>query len=1098
MSQAQDFVIAFMDKLAGSGVTLNPTLRDVFANILANQVTVNTDTNQVSVTSAFTTLSQVFTFIATPADNKPASPVGYGTPAIDAAIESAATDNGLTLGAPVEPEEPEVPVDGETFILTKSVDDEVVNGTAKNDLFDATELGSLQDGDLILDNSTTDKDILNASVNSDEIKARIQNVETLNIQGEYVKTGLDLTNVSGTENLNLSTKIAGGVATVTAVNSLNAENINAKTNISTINLTSLTSGTRDEVKVDAGEALTVNLTGAAAGADVYNATVATKSTVTLATINSAGDSVTLNAAGEVTLDSNQGVAAAAATMTQNLALTLNATDDLTVTSANPAGTANLLAKEIALTGTGDIRIVSKDGADLAGTQAASGFDAPFYDGVKVTASNTGTSTVEIEVLDNTGPNDFSKVAVDTIEISGGTPKAGAAMLGATTIVLNENTSLNLADDLGAALTVHVDNGNSDTVFDSGAAVLTVSEAQATGSIVTGATAADTAGVDTLIISATADEVTDYDADENGFDEIQAMEVSAVTLSAGTYTPGTKTWDAATDVMVVQGDENIKFGVINFEAHGQVVSAANLEGNLTITDIGIAGITGDTKKAITIVGGKGNDSITSTKAALLDIQAMSGNNTISIAAALDDTKVTTGTGNDIITSSINKTVIKSGAGDDSIYAAGKDTITLGAGSDKVYLTQAATTAGTVAVTDFVKGTDALVINGGTITAGDDINLSNVANTAGVYSIGTAKEYQITLKNAGSNLTSKDMRDSIQVSGVTVANGSTNVLGDLDDSVTVAAGESATITTGAGSDTVTIGAGAASNATIKDFSVGEDKIIVEGTITADLGVNLKNVADVSGVYTIGDSVLGHSFKLEDAGSNIVTENNLTEIVQLGSKDATGTIANLTVVAASADISVTGSTFNDYVELTTVANVASYNFLLDGSVDTITLTAQDAGTVVNFNQLAGINTTVDAANKKIDLASNASKIADAKDSAVYVYSDSHLGASNVITTFEIDAKNGHTADTILDEVAAFIDTRLGVQDGEKYVVVINDTSSDFYTTDVYGTGGFSVGDFTGNAYAYYVTGDADGVQADDIQLIGTLVSTDGTTVVDKTDIA
>ncbi|MDD3477184.1 MAG: hypothetical protein PHI38_09975, partial [Sulfurimonas sp.] len=148
-------------------------------------------------------------------------------------------------------------------MLTKSVDNEVVNGTAKNDLFDATELGSLQNDDLVLDNSTTDKDILNASVNSDAISARIQNVETMNIQGEYVKTGFDLTNVSGTENLNLSTKIAGGVATVTAVNSLNAETINAKTNIATLNLTSLTSGTRDEVTVDAGAAKTVNITGAA-------------------------------------------------------------------------------------------------------------------------------------------------------------------------------------------------------------------------------------------------------------------------------------------------------------------------------------------------------------------------------------------------------------------------------------------------------------------------------------------------------------------------------------------------------------------------------------------------------------------------------------------------------------------------------------------------------------------------------------------------------------------------------------------------------------------------------------------------------------------
>lgn len=201
-------------------------------------------------------------------------------------------------------------------MLTKSVDDEVVNGTVKSDLFDATELGSLQDDDLVLDNTTTDNDILNASVNTDSLATRIQNVETLNIEGEYVKTGLDLTNVSGTKDLNLSTKIAGGVATVIAANSLNAEAINAGTNIATLDITSLTSGTRDEVTVDAGAATTINLTGAAAGADTYNVTATDGATITLVTIDSAGDKVTINATGEIELDSNTGAAAVGA-MTQN-------------------------------------------------------------------------------------------------------------------------------------------------------------------------------------------------------------------------------------------------------------------------------------------------------------------------------------------------------------------------------------------------------------------------------------------------------------------------------------------------------------------------------------------------------------------------------------------------------------------------------------------------------------------------------------------------------------------------------------------------------------------------------------------------------------
>ncbi|EQB34361.1 hypothetical protein M947_11375 [Sulfurimonas hongkongensis] len=1068
------------------------------------------------------------------ADTLATPPADYATSTAFASANKPAgaltvTDDAATVTTAKSKIDSVNPDHGETFVLTKSVSDEVVNGTEKNDIFDATELGSLQNGDLVLDNTTTDSDILNASVNSDSISARIQNVETLNIQGEFVKTGFNLTNVSGTKDLNLSTKIAGGVATVTAANSLNAENINAGTNIATLDITSLTSGTRDEVTVDAGAATTINLTGAAAGADNYNVTATDDATVTLTTINSAGDTVTINAAGELELDSAQGAAAGVTTMTQNLELDINASDDLEVTLSQSAAGA-LIGKEVTLSGNGDITLVSTNGLDLMGSYDTTVGVVQNYDGVKVTASNSGVSTIAIDTLtlNNTvaasvATIDLSKAAVDIISLTGGT--AGAAAVNTTgTTTINENTTLNLAADLGGnGLTLNVDNGDKDTAFTTGTAMMTISEAQTSaGSVITTG-----ASVDTLLISAEADEVTDYDADENGFDEISSMVVDDVTLSAAVSTGGATT-DTSTDVMVVQGDENITFNNITVMNYGQVISAASLEGDLTINSVtdSDVGATANAAKFVTIVGGKGDDIITTGTNTKLDVQAMYGDNIINVATAAAGTKVTTGAGDDRITSSTTATTIKAGAGNDTVIAAGNDTIWTEAGSDKIEITDNLATVGTVTVKDFVKGTDTVVLT--TATAAGNIRLDNLDVAAGVYTVaGTAAGagvWDVKLENSGTLLSSKDMRDSIQVRNVTLDTtaASVNVLGNKDDSVIVAAGKMATVTLGGGDDSVeivTAAAATAPHATIKDFTVGEDKVILtsaSSTASTKVNVNLKNVSDVLGVYTIGDATIGADIKLENGGSDIVTDNDLESMVQLGKATAAFTVENAATATAATDSSVTvsGGKFDDVVELVFTANTTgkennvTYNFKNDGGVDTIIMAANvaatganvDHGSYVDFNQITGIDTITDAANKKVDLAANASKIADAKDSAVYVFADSSDGTGSAeITTFVKHTANGYTQEVIDDEIAAFINAGLGVQDGENYIVVINDQSTATYQAAA--GGGQDVGTTDYDAYAYLVKGDADGVQADNITLIGMLDDDNGTagdTVFTALDIA
>lgn len=701
-----------------------------------------------------------------------------------------------------------------------------------------------------------------------------------------------------------------------------------------------------------------------------------------------------------------------------------------------------MLKKIFLTGSKDITLVVTDGVALAGAAGT---------GTIIADSSTGTSTIRFDGA-AASPTVLSEAAVDVVEIA-------LATAGVTTLTINNNSKLNLSADAASALTVGLNDNDDNTVFASGTLIANISEAQTTA-VITAAT------VDTVILEATPDEIVDLDLDENGTNET-SMTMADLQL------------DAATDVAVVQGSDNLVLTKFTVAAANQVLAASTMTGKLTVSAVVGA------HDNITIVSGSGNDSITTNAVQIYDVQTGAGNDTINIANAKAGTKVTAGAGNDTVTANALGSTIDLGAGTDTVTTAGAATITLGADADNVKVGENAASIGVV-VTDFVKGTDKITLmNGGAALVAIDV--SDVAVTNGLYAFtnddaeaDAAGEWSFTLKNAGSALTATDMSDSIALSGVTLLDGSTNILGSLTDTFKVAATDVVTVTTGAGSDVATLAVGAATKVTIKDFTVGSDKIILNGAITTDLSVNLSNVTATAGVYTIGDATLGHSFDIENAGSDIVTEGNLTGIVQLGTS-ATATFAIEDTVNADGDVSVSGGTFNDFVTLTgldAVDDRAIFNFSNNGGVDTVVIATAQADTDtfarVNFNNLTGIDSTA----AKVDLAANAAKVADATNKGVYVFASSADGAGSAkITTFNVDSGNGYTQDVINAEVAAFINAGLGVSAGEKYVVVINDTSTTTYDGTAYG----AVSGHIYEAYAYLVVGDADGVQAADITLIG-----------------
>lgn len=977
----------------------------------------------------------------------------------DAAVPSTVSVDievgGGTTTGPVDPGNPTTPTDPD-FTLTAAKDDEILNGTASNDIFDATQLGSLQDGDIIIDTATNDADVLNAAINTADTKARITNVETLNLTGEFVKTGFNLTNVSNAQNVNLDTKILGGTATVTGANSLNASNINAGDNIGTLNVKSLTSGTRDTVTVDAGSADTVVITGETAGTDQYDLSVAKGAEVTLSTLDGAADKVALQTDGDIKLKSGNGT---------NMALTLSATAAASVELTKGAN----VAKDIFLTGGQDITLVSSDGKDLLGTH--DGTDTSTGTAVKQgnaddTVAMTGVSTIEIETLvaeTTITKQSLANAAVDVVELS-------KNVAGDTSLLLNAATKLNLTSDLAAGdIEVGLDNGIDDKAFNTGALSIDVSQSQTTKDIKTSST------VDTLILMATPDEVKDLDTDENGFDEA-VLSVNTVTTHANTT------------ATVIRGDQDLSLSEVVLGGLKQVISAADMTGDLAISKVTVTGTAAGVVDA-TVVGGTGADNITTATAYTFDVQTGEGQDTVDVASSKDLTEVDTGAGSDTVYSSKNSTEIDLGAGDDAIVTAGKDTLILGDGTDTVTLGDNDVS---VVVKDFVKGTDAVVLSGSLANGEKSIDLTNLTVVDGLYQIADTKasagtlgagEWHITLENDGSKLSDKDLSDSIALS-VTLASdvNSTIVAGSLNDSVTVAADLDATITTGAGNDTVTMvvdGGTASSDTTITDFTVGSDTVVLTGIVSKEFSVNLKNVSDTSGEYQVGDtgSNKGFAFTLQNGGSDIVTDNDLTGIVQLGTSSSA-----FVVDADTAAVSATGGNFNDHVELADGATgfLTTFNFSANGGVDTITMAVNtDTGgdgviagkfSQVNFNNLAGIDSTAG----KFDQAANAAKVADAVDKAVYVFAESSDGAgSSKIKTLVVDADNGYTQDAINAEVAAYLDANLGVSAGENYIAVINDTS----------TAGYFGASQSVEAYAYLITGDSDGIQADNITLIGML---------------
>lgn len=907
-------------------------------------------------------------------------------------------------------------IDGTTFSLTTGTDSFV--GTAKNDLFKSAA-GTLQTADTILDSSTTDSDIMNTEVSVNNLAPRIQNVETINVNGTYVTTGMDLANVSGTKDLNLTTGILGGTATVTNASSLNALKINAGTNVTTLNVTATASGTRDTVYVNSGSATATNITGST-GADKFDVT--TTGNVTIGT-TTAIDTVTLNLSdAETTVAGSLGnvvinQTGVAGTITVGAALT-----------GNVASTA-----KTTITGDKDVTIKST---------VANVTDTLIVD------SSTGKSTLVI--TDTATSLDAADIQVDVVSLS------AATVTGTTTI--NANSKLSLDAAVAAAQTIQVASTTAGTALTAGQGtlLLDVNKTQ-TAAIIT-----DTA-VGTVILNAGTKAangnatvtMADLQLGLNtntlviqGANDLTLTKLTLDNTTADVVSAATMTGKLTVTDTVGTGNATLSLGSNDDSITSAAAAKLTIHANGGNDKVSIANAL-----AVSIVnGGDGDDTITG-NALGAELNGDAGNDTITGGAAVD--------------------TINGGAGDDVIDGkGGNDKITLGAGSDTVIIDDAASNVDVIS--DFVVGTDKLVLTG--TSTGTALNLKAITPATNTYTLGTTHVVTLT------GVTATDLSNSVQLGKqavgttaavtYTAAAGATITSGAFNDHITQGAGtltldagagddiiisgtnNAATLTGGAGSDTFIVTNTAAS--TISDFgatdilqmgaaansltvTVIEDFVATAvstnaSTATANTTLNLKDGVDIDmTLATMTAATVGYTIKTDGAvtqGATIVGSRAADVIT--GSKFAD------TITGGEGADTITAGAGADTIILTESVSAAD-TVVFSAVADSAASVA--ANTTVTFDKIVGFNAAID----KISII-GANFVATGN--AAVVNATMNIGGATVVNDFAglVTAAGSLTASATTDVQIFILDltTNTGALGTGKYLVV-NDSNAGLQATDL-----------------------------------------------------
>lgn len=625
-------------------------------------------------------------------------------------------------------------VAGVSLTLTTG-SDVLVALTDKNDTVTGTA-GTLDASDIIIDNIATDADVLTATGVLVDTKPTITKIETLNISNS-ASTGLDVSVVTATKTLNLSTTAAAGSATVSNAKISSVAAIVAGTNIANLTVTTDSQGTGGELTIDAGSAKNLTLTGSD-GNDTLALTIANDVSLksgAAAKIDSLKLIINKTTATAVTLDATQDLLTAAGK------LEIIGTGDITLNASLSALDGKTVVK-----GTGKLA-VTLAATTIPASVPADGYNLKNVPTTAFTLGAVGIATVAINdatTLTTSAPQTALKItnATTATIINTAAIQTDLSSSSLKTLTINSKSadanvsyaSLDLSANLIGSQVIFI--GGSPTAQNitvTSGKVETVDASKLVGSLDYTQTAGGkfsvtgSAGADKIIIAAASSAIT---ANLGAGDD--AITLSGVILGAGTVVSidggaGIDTLKLTTGVDVsaatglsLTSIESIGFdsagGEITFAATqllGQsysitgsaaadnliikglastvAMNATSLGLDAAVETVTIDGTLGTVAQALTgvlgaaaiqpkniILGGAANDNLTG------------GINSDTLDGGAGNDTLNGGDGNDLLVGRDGDDVLNGGAGDDTLEGgSGNDTLNGGDGNDTILFTEAIT-------------------------------------------------------------------------------------------------------------------------------------------------------------------------------------------------------------------------------------------------------------------------------------------------------------------------------------------------------------------------------------------------------------------------
>lgn len=609
--------------------------------------------------------------------------------------------------------------EGETVSLTAAGDDRLF-GTENNDTFTA-EAGTLQAGDQLLDQSTSDNDTLNAVItnaNKGGIAPTLLNIENVNLDLDvFSGAQFSAANTEGATITASSTKqgFNGGFS----VSGLGDNTVVAGENVTELAVTGLEGGVVD---TGAAESATVDM---AAGEEVANVTVNGDIALGVDT----ADVLNLTATADTTVTLTDVVGTGAVSVTEIVgsgegAITVQG-DLGAVTDITGVDTAVVTTNANASDWDVNTISIADDVAALTVADAANVAIAEEQTGLTITGqSNTGSTVNVTSGLTAIGTLAFAGTTLASAELELSAANVEVASLTANDVALTVNVTdgaefaVLAGDDISLV-------GSGNAVVENADAVGTLDASGLDGELELTTTAANAAGIE--VNGAVGNNTVEFaNSGETNF--VGQAGNDQVTFSAAFADEATIITNAGDDTVTLKADITgtmaINFGEGNdtlevangVDLSDGTISLVGLENVVIATSATFAAeqlsgaeysVAGDAGQAAFIVEGTANSSS-------IDLSGLDLNRTIDTGITGVTVDLTAG-GTTVTGTSVADTI-------QGIDVTADYTLTLGGGADAVHSLTAG--AGSVTITDFDADNDGLFSDAGTTALAADIEFGSI--------------------------------------------------------------------------------------------------------------------------------------------------------------------------------------------------------------------------------------------------------------------------------------------------------------------------------------------------------------------------------------